>query len=87
MLAKMRRVIVLSDVDLRPHTTLLKGEAGSIVKEYEDDGQVWGIDVLMDNRHKGLDEWDNTAHLVEPELSQVIECSDCRQLAIIAETG
>jgi len=87
MLAKMRRVTVLSDVDLRPHTTLLKGELGSIVKEYGGVDQVWGIDVLMDRYHKGLDEWDNTAHLVEPELSQVIECSDCRQLTIIAETG
>lgn len=68
MLRNAARVRIRRDVDLEPYTILQAGELGTVVHTYNDAQGVWGVDVRMDKRHPGLAEWNNEAHLVDPEL-------------------
>lgn len=65
------RAQVLSDISLEPHTVLKKGEKGTIIHIEEDAEGIYEADVRMDNVHRGLADWNNVAHLVEPELSSL----------------
>lgn len=71
MLREAERVRVQSDIDLQPHTTLKKGEMGTILRTVVDALGVYSADILMDTIHKGLAEWDNEAHLVAPEIDLI----------------
>lgn len=71
MLREAERVRVQSDIDLQPHTTLKKGEMGTIRRTVVDALGVYSIDIQMDTFHKGLVDWNNEAHLVAPELDAI----------------
>lgn len=65
------RVVVTQPIDLQPHTTLETGETGTVVRIYDDDGEIWAVNVLMDKFHKGLAEWNNEAHIAYEALSNI----------------
>lgn len=75
MLGNAARVRLTRDVDLAPHTVLKEGETGLVVRSEADALGVYMVEVLMDRHHKGLDEWDNRALLVPPELDALEELS------------
>lgn len=65
------RVLMMSDVDLRPHTLLKRGEKGTVKETEVDALGVYAVNVRMDKEHKGLRDWDNCAYLVAPEIEAV----------------
>ena len=69
------RVRVERDVNLMPHTVLMKGEEGTIVHVETDALGVWAVHVKMDKIHRGLAEWNNEAYLVDPELQSLVPVS------------
>lgn len=65
------RVLIHRDVDLRPHTTLRKGERGTVRYTEADALGVYAVNVHMDKPHEGLRQWGNCAYLVAPEIDAV----------------
>jgi hypothetical protein len=68
MLTTGMRITCKEEIDLRPHTTIKKGETGTIVHTTSDALGVYAVDVHMDCYHKGLVEWNNEAHIMAPEV-------------------
>src|SRR5512139_149519 len=60
MFRTTKRAKITSDIDLLPYTVLRRGETGTLVNQDQ-----YGVDILMDKRHDGLDWWDNVAHIAD----------------------
>lgn len=65
---QQKRVRIREDIDLQPWTTLKQGEQGSVVNVETDASGIVSADILMDEKHAGLNRWRNEAHIEGPEL-------------------
>ena len=69
MLKLNARVTVLRDIDLLPITIVRRGEKGRVAFiEYNELGEIHSVEIKLNRYHKGLDAWNNEAHLTGPEL-------------------
>lgn len=80
-LAKGVRVTFVRDVYLAD-TVVRKGESGTVVYVNTEPHRSY-VDVRLVKFHKGLVQWDNVVHLIEPELSALL-CPKAKLLETIA---
>src|SRR5512139_2601429 len=75
MFCTTKRAKITSDIDLLPYTVLRRGETGTLVNQDQ-----YGVDILMDKRHDGLDWWDNVAHVADGAELEYVSFSHRRVL-------